>query len=80
MQILALVCTEFAFFTLPDYKEREYTKYLGVLLDNQLSWGIHISHLTLKLKFVSKNISKSLYFAFIQSHIDYGPILWGTVL
>ena len=28
-------------------KEKEYTKYLAVLLDNQLSWGNHIRHLNL---------------------------------
>ena len=75
-------------------KEKEYTKYLAVLLDNQLSWGNHIRHLNLinlKLtrgigiltelrKFVSKVILKWLYFAFVQSHIDYGLILWGTAM
>ena len=30
-------------------------------------------------KFVSKDISKSLYFTFVQPNIDYG-ILWGTAI
>ena len=58
-------------------------------LDNRLSWENHISHLNLKLirgigiltklrKFVSKDILKLQYFAFAQSHIDYGLILGGN--
>ena len=50
-------------------KEKEYTKYLGALLDNQLSWGNPVSYLNLKLardigiltklrKFISKHILK----------------------
>lgn len=31
-------------------------------------------------KFVSKDILKPLYFAFPQSHIDYGLILWDTTM
>ena len=30
-------------------KEKEYIKYLGVLLNNRISWGNHISHPNLKL-------------------------------
>ena len=72
-------------------KEKEYIKYLGVLLNNRISWGNHISDPNLKLArgiviltklsiFVSKDILTSLYFAFVQSYIDYGVILWGTAM
>ena len=72
-------------------KEKEYVKYLGVILNNRISWGNHISHPNLKLArdiviltklsiFVSKDILTSLYFAFVQSYIDNGVILWGTAM
>ena len=35
-------------------KEKEYTKYLGVLIDNRVSWVHHIRHANLK---VSKGIN-----------------------
>ena len=67
-------------------KEKDYTKYLGILT---LSWSHHIKYVNLKISkgiailyklrhYVSKNTLKMLYHAFIQPHIDYGLIVWGS--
>ena len=37
-----------------EIKEKEYTKYLGILIDNKLSWKQHINHVNLK---VSKGLA-----------------------
>ena len=69
-------------------KEKEYTKYLGVLIDNRVSWVHHIRHANLKVskgigiltklkQFVSKNVLRSLFYAFVQPHVDYGLLVWG---
>ena len=44
----------------------------------KLSKGIWI--LSKLRHFVSENILKNLYNAFIQPHIDYGLVLWGNAL
>ena len=70
-------------------KRQNEMKFLGVLLDENLSWKAHIS--TIKNK-ISKNIGllykaryivknhclKQLYFSYIQSHLSYGNIVWGS--
>ena len=30
-------------------QEKDYTKYLGILIDNKLSWNCHIKHVNLKI-------------------------------
>ena len=76
---------------LDTFQAVECAKYLEILVENLLSWGSHIRHLNLKStrgvgiltklgKFVSKDILKSLYFTFVQSHIDYDLILCGTAM
>ena len=64
-------------------------KFLGVLLDERLSWESHISVVENK---VSKNIGilhkaknifskgglKTLYFSFLHSYLNYGNIAWGS--
>ena len=70
-------------------KEREYAKYLVVLIDKTLSWTYHINHVNLKISrgkailtklrhYVSKDTLRMLYFAFVQPNIDYGLIVWGS--
>ena len=63
-------------------------KYLGILLDEHLSWKPHIDELTKKLNhsnsmlakirhYVNKNIIRSLYFSLFSSHINYCCLVWG---
>ena len=72
-------------------KEKEFTKYLGVLIDKTLSWTYHINHVNLKISrgkailtklrhYVSKDTLCMLYFAFVQPNIDYGLIVWGSAM
>ena len=70
-------------------EELESTKYLGVILDQNLNWKKHISHVSTKLSkyvgllyklrhFVPKSTLSSLYNAFIMPHINYGLINWSS--
>ena len=65
-------------------------RYLGVILDNKLTWKFHIFELSKKLNRAvgmlyklrrlncSRQILLSLYFAIFQSHLTYGICLWGN--
>ena len=65
-------------------------KYLGVILDNKLSWKFHIFELRKKLNRAigmlyklrrikcNKRILLSLYFSIFQSHLTYGICVWGS--
>ena len=70
--------------------ERETAiKFLGVMLDENITWEKHIRTIESKL---AKNIGllyrakpllqvkslKSIYFAYIHSHINYANIAWGS--
>ena len=73
-------------------KEKEFTKYLGVLIDKMLSWTYLINHVNLKISrckailtklrhYVPKDtLLRMLYFAFVQPNIDYGQIVWGSAM
>ena len=65
-----------------------YIKYLGVLLDEHLSWKPHTNELIKKLNrsnsmlakirhYVNKNTIRSLYFSIFYSHINYCCQVWG---
>ena len=67
------------------------TKFLGVVLDNKLSWKDHYEQLKCKihrnyaLLCRSKNLlntqgMKMLYYAQIYSHLSYCIVLWGSML
>ena len=70
-------------------QEKDYTKYLGILIDNKLSWNCHIKHANLKISkgigiltklrsYLFKGVLRTLFYAFIQPHTDYGLLVWGS--
>ena len=70
------------------YNQTE-TKFLGMWLDQHLSWSGHIQRLVLKLKrnqhllnwsknLMNEETKKIVYHVHISSHIKYGLILWGN--
>ena len=65
-------------------------KYLGVWLDEQLSWSPHISQLECKLSkcaavlfkirhYVNEEALKSLYYSLAYTHLQYAVCAWGKV-
>ena len=74
-----------------ELKKVTYTKFLGVHIDENLDWNMHIKHLLLKLAsgIYSLNMTKNLlpfnskrllYFANIQSHLSYAMSAWGPMI
>ena len=67
------------------------TKFLGMWLDQHLTWSTHIQKLVTKLKrninllkhgnrLMTTDCKRLVYFAHIQSHLQYGILLWGSSL
>ena len=67
------------------------TKFLGVHLDNKMSWKYHLDKLICKIKrninllkcgnkFLTVHTKRLIYFAHIQSHISYGLSIWGNMI
>jgi hypothetical protein len=63
-------------------------KYLGVIFDNRLRWAPHVQYVRNKLRkfiFIFSTLSriltpdlvKQIYYAYIQSLLQYGIIAWG---
>lgn len=66
-------------------------KYLGIVIDSHLKWDTHVSNIVRKLrglipkfKYFRKifDIShlKTMYYALVQTHLQYGVLIWGGVL
>jgi hypothetical protein len=65
------------------------TKFLGLTLDNMLTWKEHIANLTTKLNkacfairavkpYMSPKVLRSVYFTYFHSVMSYGIIFWGS--
>ena len=63
-------------------------KYLGITLQDNLGWDIHINQLTMKLNraigllsvirhHVNKKLLRTIYHAIFNSHLNYGCQIWG---
>ena len=70
-------------------QEAEQTKFLGVIIDKNLNWFSHISHISGKIarglgiilkarKYLPKKTLLGLYYAFIYPHLTYCNQIWGT--
>ena len=66
----------------------KFIKYLGVLIDENLSWNFHINEISKKLSrangmlckvrhFVSSETLRSIYYAIFSSHLTYSCQVWG---
>ena len=64
------------------------TRFLGIIIDDQLSWTPHINDLTKRLKYhigsinrikdnIPKHLHKNLYHTLFESHLLYGITVWG---
>jgi len=67
------------------------TKFLGVVIDEKLSWIPHIQYLTKKIRSITGAICRirrsipsdlylKLYSALFESHLSYGISVWGVAL
>ena len=70
-------------------KRENVTKFLGVLIDENISWKYHIDTIGTKIsksigilykarEFLSKHNLKQLYYSFIHSYLNYANIAWGS--
>ena len=70
-------------------KREHVTKFLGVFIDENLSWKQHIEILSSKISksigilyksryLLSKQCLKQLYFSFIHSYVNYASIAWAS--
>lgn len=89
--VKAHICTSFdnsSNCTCPPVEYATNIKYLGLLIDNTLSWKLHISNLTSKIRkliYIFKNLRSSadkstifmVYYAIVQSLLMYCISVWG---
>ena len=70
-------------------RQDQYIKYLGVLIDSNLSWKPQISSVVKKIKrsigillklryYVNINILINLYYSLVYPFLTYGIIVWGN--
>ena len=69
--------------------QKNYIKYLGVIVDCHLNWKQHIINVSKKIsrsigvmyrirKYLNPHVLKSIYYSLIYSHIVYAIQVWGS--
>jgi len=69
--------------------DEKSVKFLGVHLDDHLSWNIHVNYIHRKIaqslfaiyrvkNIFPKSVLTSLYYALIHSHLNYAIQIWGN--
>ena len=67
----------------------ESTRFLGVIIDNKLTWMTHTNNLITKLStnkiligksknLMNQDAKRLIYFAHIHSHLMYANTVWST--
>ena len=70
-------------------QQKDHVKYLGVLLDQHLSWKYQIKSVALKVSrglgiisklkpFLKDKLIRTIYFSVVYSHLYYGIQAWGS--
>ena len=70
-------------------KECDRYRYLGVIIDNNLSWKRHIEYISKKISkacgslanlryCVNIDLLREVYHSLIHSYLRYGILVWGT--
>ena len=70
-------------------EQKDHVKYLGVLLDQHLSWKYQIKSVALKVSrglgiiaklkpFLKDQLIRTIYFSVVYSHLYYGIQAWGS--
>ena len=63
--------------------------FLGILIDDELKWSVHINHVLKRVSsvsyelhsvkiFLSRDNLRMLYCSLIHSHLSYGTLFWGS--
>ena len=71
-----------------DLTNKEYVKYLGILIDSHLSWKHHIDYISTKVSktvgllaklryFIPQDTLLTLYKSLIYPYVSYGICVWG---
>ena len=74
--------------SLVSLERKECVRYLGVLIDSNLSWKHHITYISTKITkslgifarlryFVPSNTLLNMYRSLIQPYLSYGIAVWG---
>ena len=69
--------------------QKEFIKYLGILMDSTLSWKFHISNISKKTSrsigimyklrpFLPLKVMKDVYYSLVYSHIIYAIEVWSS--
>ena len=72
-----------------EIESKEFVKYLGVIIDSNLTWKYHIDNIAYKISkaigiiarlrhFVPVSTLKSIYRCLIQPYTTYGIVVWGN--
>ena len=70
-------------------KQVEFTKFLGVYIDKNLTWNLHITNISKKIAsgigilkrsraFVPFKTLLCIYNSLLQPHFDYCSVVWGN--
>ena len=74
--------------TFVSLENKDYVKYLGLLIDSNLAWKQHINYISTKISrsigliaklrhYVPQNTLITLYWALIHPYLNYGIAIWG---